>query len=268
MVAEAIETLNASREPRALKRALVKLANSSDQQAYAHLSQRLNDRAFLTRLDDEASYAGSHHRLRLASVLRALWVNEHPLAQQMLTWLTSAEGYLADTSRIMLLLRASASLRPPAEQVVAFWRRYGRADSPLLYNTVHALILNQSDAAMALFQQLLAQTPGIDLITRASWLHELVLPRRNDLPLLGACERVAASTTDAALQLTLFDALFDYQPDVWYVDCDKPSAPAYATAPPEAKAAFRRIATLAEQTYPLTEAQAALVKPITEGSDV
>ena len=93
------------------------------------------------------------------------------------------------------------------------------------------------------------------------------MPRRNDLPLLTACERVCQGTQDQALQLTLFDALFDYQPDNWYVGCDKPVAPSYAAASTEAKAAFRRIATLAERQYPLTEGQRALVTSITENPD-
>lgn len=51
---------------------------------------------------------------------------------------------------------------------------------------------------------------------KLDWMHRSILPHRNDLELLRACERLLTGPLPENLKLALVETLFDYKPDDWY----------------------------------------------------
>ncbi|MDO8738847.1 hypothetical protein, partial [Candidatus Deferrimicrobium sp.] len=91
-------------------------------------------------------------------------------------------------------------------------------------------------------------------------MRKYILPRRNDEPLLLACERMVTKSLPADLRPALVEALFDYQPSKWYRGDDPPKPPPRAKASPEARKVLDRIGRYALKNLKLTKAQQTAVR--------
>lgn len=246
-----LQTLDTSTDRTALKRAAIEVAGSDDQAALAALAKHLGSEAFLSRLDDGTAYAGSFAGLRLGNVLRALSDNPHPAARAVLLGLPGDRVFTAHVSRMLLLVHALAPVRPSPPQAIAWWDKVSQPGSPLAFDVAQATIVNESPPAVALFEAKCAD-PRQDRAQKVAWFRRLVLPRRNDEPLLGASERLLHGGLAPDLKLVLVEALFDYRPAEWYRGCDPPKPPARADATDRARDVMRRIADWSLATLPLS----------------
>lgn len=257
-----IAILQNGKDRRELKKTAIKWGKGADPDAHANLRLYLDNAGFLNRLDDAAAYDGGYTGLRLASVIRVLMLSHEPSAHDVLVGLTTAKTFLRHPSRIMLLIRALAEVRPSPPEAIQFWNRYSSADSPLLYNVVEALCINQSDPAMDLLEQKFTHLQLSDESLKRWWMHVLILPRRNDDPLLRCCLRILHSDMPMKHKLAMAEALFDYQPDAWYVGCDRPDAPSHQLASDSGKALFDQIGQYALNHLALSDSQRQVIENV------
>ncbi len=236
-IAANLSDTNAS--PDALNTLAVMMAASSDGADQRGLGDALVDPAFLARLDTAADYQQSYHELRLSQVLQRLSANPKPEARAVLVRLTTNPTFGGHVLRLQLLIRALAHVRPAEPPFVDFWTRTSVPNHPLAYDVVEALAFNQSEPALKLLVSLLTDVGHTEDLRRA-WLRQLILPRRNDAPLLLACEQVLALNPSPAIQLALAESLFDYRPE-WYVG-DPPPEPPVRVRTPEARRIRARLA--------------------------
>lgn len=242
--------LRSSTDPAELMCTAIAFAASASADAHATLGRELVSAEFLARLDSSDAYAGMAANLRLSRVIDALAANRRPSVDAVLLALLASDVFQAQALRMQLAIRALAAIRPAPPAAVEYWARLANPDSPLAYDVIQALTANQSEPALTLLEQKLVD-PAFDQGEKLSWLRQLVLPRRNDEPLIALCERVVMRAGMDGLRVGIVEALFDYRPDEWYGD-SPPRAPARADASPTAKAALRRIAEYALRELPLS----------------
>ena len=156
--------------------------------------------------------------------------------------------------RMILLVRSLAVVRPSPPDAVRYWDGKSAPGSPLAQDVVEALCVNQSDPALELLERKFAD-PGHASNLKVFWMRKLILPRRNDLPLLSSCERMMTKSLAPDLRPALVEALFDYQPSKWYRGCDPPKPPPRTAVSEPGKRIFRKIGEDALRTLPLTEEQ-------------
>jgi hypothetical protein len=234
-------------------------ASGSNRKAIESLASQLADPAFLDRLDPPGSDPGNYAQLRLASVLRKLSINKTPSAAEALLALTTAPAFQKKALRIQVLIHALTPLQPPPQRALAYWNRFSNPQSPVLYDVVESLLVNQSDDALALFQKLVAD-PKQSFDQKAAWFHNLILPHRYEEALLSTCESLLKrKEIGQETQTVILESLFDYKPDEWYSGDDPPKPPKLESASLKSKDLLRSIATDA-LTRNLTDLQKA---PIT-----
>ena len=237
-IAPNLSDTNAS--PDALTTLALMMAASSDGTDQRLLGDALVDAAFLARLDTATDYQQSYHQLRLSQVLQRLSANPRPEARAVLVRLTTNPTFGGHVLRLQLLIRALAHVRPAEPSFVDFWTRASVPNHPLAYDVVDALAFNQSEPALALLVSLLTDVGHTEDMRRA-WLRQLILPRRNDAPLLLACEQVLARNPSPAIQVALAESLFDYRPE-WYVGDLPPTPPVPGSMTPPARRIRARLA--------------------------
>ncbi len=225
--------------PDALATLALFLAASSDGSDPRRLGDALVDPAFLARLDTAADYQQSYHLLRLSQVVQRLSANPLPEARAVLARLTTDPRFGSHVLRLQLLIRALAYVRPSEPAFLNFWTRSSVPNHPLAYDVVEALAFNQSEPALGLLVSLLTDVGHPEDLRRA-WFRQVILPRRNDAPLLLACEQVLARKPSDAIQVALAESLFDYRPE-WYVG-DLPPEPPVRVMSPEARRIRARLA--------------------------
>ncbi len=196
------------------------LARSLRAEDHAELLARLKSPDFLTELDDDKAYAGRPERLRLRRILDELTRNPLDSARNVLAALTESQPFLAEDSRIDLLIKACAVIKPPPPKVVQFWDKYWQPDDGFSSLTVAAVVKNGDEAAVALLEKKMAN-PEFEMEEKLHWLHGPMLSHRLDLPLLLVCERMLLTGLPDDLNMKLVEALFDYRPQEWYL----PSVP-------------------------------------------
>jgi hypothetical protein len=130
---------------------------------------------------------------------------------------------------------------------------------PLFPDVVAALCVNQSDPALALLERKLAD-PSHDARLKVFLMRKYILPRRNEEPLLLACERMVTKSLPADLRPALVEALFDYRPEEWYRGDDPPKPPPRSEASPGARKVLDRIGRYALKNLKLTKAQETAVR--------
>lgn len=249
-----IQTIRTSDDPRALKRAAIGLAGSRDPDEVAFLGVELASGTLVEKLDSEEAYQGTWRRLRLARVMKTLMDSENPASDEVLFLLTLSEPFKSHTLRLQLLIHALRVVKPLRPEAIRFLEAHATPGNPLAFDVVETLSVNQTPEAM----DLLAAT----LISRherkdkEAWMQQIIMPRRNDMPLLVFCERMFKEPQlSQDLKASLAEALFDYKPDDWFRDCNPPEAPPRAEAGNEAKDLLRRMGLFAQTNLPLSEEQ-------------
>ena len=251
---DASHVLATSRDRRELKNAALLLASSDSAADHEVLGRFLASGEFLGRLDGPEEYQGSTASLRLSRVMETLAENRIPSSDAVLLGLIGAPEYQGHVLRMILLVRSLAVVRPSPPEAVKYWDGKSAPGSPVAQDVVEALCVNQSAPALELLERKFAD-PGHAASVKVFWMRKLILPRRNDLPLLLACERMVMQSLPPDLRPALVEALFDYQPSKWYRGCDPPKPPPRSGASETAKQAFRRIGEDALRNMPLTEEQ-------------
>ncbi|MHB1011544.1 MAG: hypothetical protein ACYC37_01340, partial [Desulfobacteria bacterium] len=211
---DASHVLATSRDRRELKNAAVLLASSDAPADLEVLGRFLASGEFLGRLDGPEEYQGSTSSLRLSRVMETLEENRTPSADAVLLGLIGAPSFQGHVLRMILLVRALAVVRPSPPEAVRYWVGKSAPGSPLAQDVVEALCVNQSEPALELLERIFAD-PGPASTLKVFWMRKLILPRRNDLPLLISCERMVTGSLPADLRPALVEALFDYQPSKW-----------------------------------------------------
>lgn len=241
MTPETLNTLKTSQDAREVKLAAAEVAGSKVPADLDALHGFLTDPAFLLRLDDAEAYKGTFSRLRLGAVLQALMDNRIAASDNVLIRLTRSDVFLAEVLRMQLLIRALVPIRPSPPPAIAFWDSMSQPQSPIAFDVVEALVANQSPPAMDLLEKKFtnAREQPAEKIT---WMRQILLPKRNDEPLLGVWEKLVKAGQPTGAEVELVEALFDYDPKTWYRDCEPPVPPKKILATPAAKEHIRRIA--------------------------
>jgi hypothetical protein len=128
------------------------------------------------------------------------------------------------------------------------------------FDVAEALYVNQTPPALALLERKLAdpQQPESESL---AWMRQLLLPRRNDEPLLASCERLLKGPLPEKLKGLLVAALFDYRAD-WYVGDDPPRPPAREAASGRARELMRQIGNDALKKSWLDSEEKAVVRKV------
>jgi hypothetical protein len=253
------ETLRTSRDRRELKNAAVLLASSDVSADHEVLGRYLASGEFLARLDGPEEYQGSTASLRLSRVMETLEENRRPSTDGVLLGLIAAPEYQGHVLRMILLVRALAVVRPSPPDAVRYWDGKSVPESPLAQDVVEALCVNQSEPALALLERKFSD-PGHAASLKVFWMRKLILPRRNDLPLLACCERMVTKSLPADLRPALVEALFDYQPSKWYRGDDPPKPPPRSGASAASRNVLERIGRYALKNLKLTSGQESAVR--------
>jgi hypothetical protein len=233
MAANDVQALTDARDARAIKVAATNIAQGDSADEHARLGEQLAEPAFLDRLDPPAEKAVTYTDLRLTRVLDVLGNAHRPSADAVLLKLTDAAPYHNNPLRMQALIRALAGIKPAPRPAIAYWDRWSKPGSSLAFNVAEALCMNESAPAMDLLERKLAD-PKHELDQKKAWLQQLVLPRRNDQPLLACCERVVKGAAAEDVKIAVVEALFDYDLD-WYRGCDPPTPPERALLTREAR---------------------------------
>jgi hypothetical protein len=256
--------LKHSDDARELKQVASRLATSSKPPDLAGLARFLPQKGFLGRLDPDNAYDGVYTSLRLARVIGCLADNTKAGAHDVLLGLIDAPGFQGHILRIQLLIHALASVRPSPPKAISYWDRFSPPDGALAHDVIDALIANQSPPAMELLESRLGD-PAHDERPRKAWLRQLVLPRRNDLPLLRCSHRLLLRPVTPDIGRLLVEALFDYDREGWYSGCSPPVPPPIAQALPASRELYRELAELALARFPLGPNLASKVKGVLQG---
>ena len=258
---DAVWILERSTDGRALKNAAVFLAASRAPEDHKTLGRFLGTATFLSRLDPPEHYDGTWTDLRLGRVVDTLAENRCPSSDEVLVGLIGSAEFQAHPLRVQILLRALAAVRPSPPQAIAYWDRLSGPESPITWDVIEALFINQSIPALDLLERKFAD-PSQDRDRRILWMRMFLPVRRNDEPLLLACERMVTKSLPADLRPALVEVLFDFRPREWYRAemNNPPKPPPRAKASVEAKTILERIGRYALDKVRLTPGQTKAVK--------
>lgn len=257
-----IKILKTSRDQRELKKLANKLAASDRKEEIGLLLQFMNNQEFLSRLDTPEDYQNIYSKLRLASIINVLMKNPGEPAYHAIIHLIKAGDFVRNILRIQLLIHALSATRPLVPQAVDYLNKVSIAESPLVYDVIKTLCINQSKPAMQMLEEKIIQLQLPDNDQKITWLRDLFLPRRNDEALLDCCEKILHHSNNAHFKTELVDVLFDYKPDAWYVGCRRPKPPPREDASGEARKILTRIGEFAFTDLNLTPEQRKQVKDV------
>jgi hypothetical protein len=257
------QILQTSTDARSVKRAAVTLAKSQHDPDHQFLANHLGTSGLMARLDPPGTATGSYQHLRLARVIRGLMENSRSSAQQAILRLTDAPVFHDHFQRIQILIRALSEIRPSPPAAMVYWEKYGRPGSPVTYDVVEALCLNQSPPALALLETRFA-APEFSVREKQVWMRESILVRRYDQPLLESCERILQGAMDNPLKSCLVEVLFDYRPEEWFIECAPPKPAELDTAGDPSREVLVRIGEFALDKVDLSEQLCARVRSTVE----
>jgi hypothetical protein len=215
MVEKAINTLSNSRDSNQLYAAVVSLLKSPEPVDHANLLKFLSKEEFLSRLDSPKDYERGAKYLRIARLIKEMCSSPIPGIRQLLVELMRQREFIANETRVELLIWASVVLRPAPPEVVKFWDAHSRPDDCFAALVIKALADNGSQPAIDLLERKLASSDFEDE-ERIWWMRTAILTHRRDVPILKACRRLLEKELPSSLQLELVAVLFDYQPDQWH----------------------------------------------------
>ncbi len=237
--------LQTSKVATEVKRAAVEAATSDSDADIVMIGDMLASADFLNRLDSAKEYEGTYSALRLGQVMDGLVQNRRPACDKVLLSLIDAPGFQAHVLRIQLLIYALAVIKPSPPASIMYWDRLSVGGSPVVFDVIAALTRNQSAPAMQLFERKVADPKHAATLKRF-WMHQLIVPIRNDEPILTACEHLVRNdAVSPEVKIYMVESLFDYQPEEWYRGCSPVKPPIRAIATTAAKDTMARIAEFA-----------------------
>ena len=251
--------LRDSRDGQKLKNAAITLAASSSPDDHRLLLGYLSSGDFLGRLDPPEHYQGTYRNLRLGRVLQTLADNRCASSDGVLLGLIDSADFQGHVLRKQLLLRALVVVRPSPPSAVAYWDRLSGPSSAISGDVIDALCENQSAPALELLERKFSD-PSEKATKKVLWMRKYILPRRNDEPLLLACERMVTRSLPPDLRPALVEALFDYRRDEWFRSEMPPEPPPRAKVSPGARKVLERIGRYALKNLKLTREQKAAVR--------
>lgn len=95
-------------------------------------------------------------------------------------------------------------------------------------------------------------------------MQDPILVHRNDVPALRLCDSLLRGALEIGLSASLVEALFDYKPDAWYLECEPPAPPPRSAASQEARELLRRIGDYALASVELEPEQRSVVRDVLE----
>lgn len=212
----------------------LQLAVSEQPSEQAQLLERLGRDDFLDSLDSAEDYQAPPTALRVAKILQKLAANSSAPARATLVGLTTKTAFLSARPRQKLLVLVLAELRPAPAEAVQFWRQHARPGAILRHSAVSALADNGSEPAIALFEEILLDPRHPDR-EKLLWMRDPILRHRTETLMLRMCDRLVRSSLDLELRLHLLDAITDYRPEQWYLECSPPEAQPWIAAPPASR---------------------------------
>ena len=254
MTDNAVHVLSTSTDPEELLSTAAALVRSRRPEDHATLLRFLSQGGFLSRLDTVEDYEAGTKYLRISRIVRALRDSEEPGARQTIAGLSGAPDFLANDTRVELLIWASEVVRPPTERLLEFWDAYCRPDDCFNGLTTMALVRNGTAPAIALLERKFAE-PGFEDEDRIWWMRTAVLTHRSDLLLLDACRRLLQGGLAEGLRPALVEVLFDDRPAEWH-------GPDGGYPAPKESTEVSRLRLLAIGEYAL--ANVALPRPLEE----
>ncbi len=215
MAEDRLLVLSNSRDPAKLHAAAASLLESPEAEDRARLLGFLSRAEFLNRLDSPADYQRGAKYLRIARLIKAMRNSAHPATRGLLVELMQQREFIAEATRVELLIWASVVLRPAPPAVVQFWDDHCRPDDCFAALVAKALADNGSPPAVELLERKLA-APEFEDDERIWWMRTAILTHRRDVPILKACARLLEGPLPPALKPELVAVLFDYRPSQWH----------------------------------------------------
>jgi len=230
---EDITTLRTSQNPEALCQAALEIANGNNPDGLRLLAQKLGNNEFLSILDSEKDYQSSPYTLNVTGVLETLAENPAPPAKEILTQLTQNSVFLANLSRLEMLILVCANIRPVPEPVLKFWTQQTGPESSSTPLVVEALFTNGTEPAMKFFENLM-NNPSYSDSDKIFWLRTYAVPHRDDLYFLEAAERAIRGNAENQTKFEWIRTIFDYKAG-WYPPRDIPVPPDPLLIQPQSK---------------------------------
>lgn len=229
------------------------LAASAVPADHGRLRDEMTAPGFLDRLDPPDAYEGQPMSLAIARILRTLADNPEASAQTVLAALTTDAGFTARWQCNELLIRALEEIRPASPEAVSYWRRHSRPEALHRHSAMQAICVNASAPAMPVLYEVLSD-PAHERKERIAWMRDPVMANRSEPEILDVCERLLTGTLEPGLRTSLVEALFDYQPLLWYTACAPPTPPDQTAWTEEGREKYWRLGTLAIETLDLSSA--------------
>ncbi len=244
--------LHTSSDPAEVTRAAMELAAGDDVEGHRALLHALCTAEFLGRLDSEEDYWAAWRYLNVERVMATLADNPTVSVQQLLLVLTQDEVFLDMARRTSSLIRVSAIIESPTDELIRFWRKHFKPDDGYTPVTVTAIVESGHPKALALLEEQITGA-GHDPGDKIAWMRCIILEHRNDLPLLQCCERLLSGSLDGKLKAALVDSLFDYDKK-WYPPVNRyPAPPPLKSASPKVRTQLKKLAQIALKTVKMTE---------------
>lgn len=233
--------LRDSKNPRDLANMGRVYAASPDPADQRVIYKHLDSTDFLTRLNTNDEYLRYEARkLNVAAIIKTLMDHNTPAARTTLVGLTQSASFQSYDPLVELLIRALAADIPASKPTIDYWDRHSQPDAVYSHLVVEVIFVNRSDPALQLFEQKM-NDPGHEDEAKALWLRQVLLRKRNDLPVLASCERmIIGNSVVADWHEAILEALFDFN-ESWYISCRKPRPPLRILASEESKEVLGRL---------------------------
>jgi hypothetical protein len=221
-LSNAEQVLQSSTDGDALERAAIALAVSKKAAPIALLGQLLRDPSFLTRLD-----GADPSKAHLSGVLQAL--AEHPTPQviELFGSLAGDPAFGAGDERKIMLMELLAREKPMTEQTAAVFER-SNEEGYFAFNA-RLLTENASPRALTLFETMMVDK-DFPLDGRVECLHVSVLPRRTELSILQAADKILSRATERGIVIGVIQSVFDFRQDWFGIESGISGPPAWQTA--------------------------------------
>ena len=233
-----LEILATGKDRVELAAAAIRVASAGDGGALESLSSHLGTRAFLERLDESANPQLAQYHLQ--RVFEALAAHPSPAVERLCLRLADAREFSARGSRMVLLLRALAAVKPMSE---AGARLFVRTNANGHYSSNGPLLAsNGSPRAMGVLEAMFREKDR-PLDERVGLAHRSLVPVRSSLEVARVVDRLASADIPGGLRAALLESLFDYRPAEWFGKAGQPPvAPSWSAASSGARALARSLA--------------------------
>jgi len=253
MIEEPVSVLHTSDDSDELLTAALSLARSEHPDDHQALLKSLKSSKILGKLDSAEDYLQMRDWLRVAKVIQRLSENKAPSALSVLTAWMKDPVFLAEPSRVELLIEASAVIRPATPEVVDFWNRHADPNGIYINLIMPAVVTNGTRPALEVFEQKMAD-PSYEDELKIDCMRRDVLRHRDLAPLLKSCESLLTKGLPERLRPELVEVLFDYKAE-WYKPANTVNPPDGSKMTVTGRATLRHIGEFALKNLTLTQGQ-------------